>query len=582
MDFDVGDTTFERQQAIKRAQDTRDRRNPDNKAKFSTAVTIFAIGLLIGAIAVFTYHWVHIANEDAQTRRAIDNLGRNTDGIAAFLGNFSVTCNCSGLEPVFPETFADTALHLYDPVDPSKLLQFSANNISTASLQNLKVQNDSGVVAYLANVPAYPFVFLDDAFTIVNADDVSKAMMLNCSLIDQLVTRVLTVPDKDGTIALVSDIPVPTAVFPDDEFRVQHFADTTAQMAFEVDGISPATTQLMTIQDTDCTIACLDQATPPNGSFSDAVFGVYAEGDMTSLMMLDASTLITPGNVSVMTVQDQNGTIAYVDQVEIYVDVVINESRTFPDLLHEGVSTLLDLEVTQLQAWGCGAGGGGGGSLGSTNSGGGGGSGSGFEVFLIDNAAALFTSLTCTVGAGGAGGLSSTTTPTAGGDGGITSIVGVPVGETSYLELYGYGGGGGLATGGAGGGGGGSGASAAGNSPGGPGSQGGLAGGVAGMPGAFRYPWHAGSGGGAANTTLAAPWYGGGDAGSPGSGGLAGGGGGAGGMFGTGGNGGDLLNDDGTDGGLCAGGGGASFTDDNSNVGGNGGDGSIFIRYWIV
>lgn len=72
-----------------------------------------------------------------------------------------------------------------------------------------------------------------------------------------------------------------------------------------------------------------------NSTYSDALFGVYADGDTTALATLDVS-VVTPGATSVMTVQDKDGTIAYVDQVTSFVDVIINSSRTFPDLANEG------------------------------------------------------------------------------------------------------------------------------------------------------------------------------------------------------------------------------------------------------
>lgn len=583
MESEVGDFRYMQQRRRQQAIRQRNWNNPDWKGRLSVGAIIVAFGLLIGAIAVFTFHWVDIANEDAETRRGIDALQVEFNQLNSTFANISVECNCTGINVTFPTEFADNEFTIFNAIDPSKLLRHSLDNITAAALQLLTVQNRSGVVAYLQDIPVFPTVFLDSAFTVVNALDNTKAVMLNCSVIGAATTRTMTVQDASGVIAYLSDIPVPTSVFQDDEFAVRNAVDTSKEMMLDVSVVGSGINVTMTIQDADGTIAYLSDLPTGNGTFSDAEFAVVSNSDPTALVRLDVSTFVSPSATSVMTVQDGNGTIAYLDQTNVYNDVIINSSRNFPDPAFESASTLSELGVTQIQIWLCGGGGGGAGGDGASSSGGGGGSGSGVEKFFVDNVGSLFSVLNCTIGAGGAGGTGSTTTPTNGGDGGVTSVIGVPLGETSFLEVFGYGGGGGQ-TNGTGGAGGGSGGSASGNTPGSAGNEGGLAGGVLGIEdgkGALRYPWHAGSAGGQALVLDGAPWIGGGDGGLNGAGGAAGGGGGAGGLFGTGGDGGAGLNADGDDGGTCAGGGGAGTTD-SSNSGGAGGNGLVHIRYWMV
>lgn len=564
------------------AQNQMRRNNPDRQGRLSTGAIIICIGLLIAAIAVFTFHWVRIANEDAQSRREIDNILDEIDSIEMFLANFSTVCNCTGVNVTAPTEFADNNFTIFNAADPSKILRHSLDNVTTMSLQILTIQNVSGTVAYLQDIPTFPTVFLDSEFTVVNVLDQTKAVMVNCSFIGNGTTVILTIQDASGVIAYLSDIPVESSVFEDDVFAVQNALDTSKEMQFEIAMVGSGFNVTMTVQDASGTIAYLSDISNGNGTFSDAVFAVFFNGDPSSLAFLDVSTLVGAGQISVMTVQNTNGTIAYLSDVNIYVDVTINSTRNFPDPSFEGASTLLELGVTQVQVWMCGGGGGGAGGNGGTNSGGGGGSASGVEKFTVDNPATLFSVLNCTIGAGGAGGVGSTTTPTAGSDGGTSSVIGVPLGETSFFEVYGFGGGGGLVNG-TGGAGGGSGSAANGNTPGSAGTEGGLTGGVPSIElgkGGLRYPWHAGSSGGEALVIDGAPWIGGGDGGSNG-GGATGGGGGGGGMFGTGGDGGAGLNLDGDPGGFCAGGGGAGTTDSTNN-GGDGGDGLIIIRYWVI
>lgn len=259
-----------------------------------------------------------------------------------------------------------------------------------------------------------------------------------------------------------------------------------------------------------------------------------------------------------------------------FTDVEISSSRIFPDLANEGATTLAALGVTQLQIWGCG-GGGGGVSLNTSSGGGGGGSGSAVDGFFVDNAASLFVDFNCTLALGGAGG--TFVVPAT--DGGITSIIGTPVvpGEAA-LRLFAYGGG--AAVGSPGGGGGGSGGSASGTTPGIAGDEGGLAGGAGGTllttpdPGAFRYPWHSGAGGGKGGVLSSddgPDWPGGGSGGVE----FSRSGGGAGGQFGKGG---DARVPVGESGGFCAGGGGT--LGGLPNIGGDGGPGFVFIRYWTI
>lgn len=590
MEYNVGDYNRQQQIRLQQVQRRMIQHNPDYMGHLSSGIMVLIFGLMLGASAVFAYEWWLVSQKSDQTGVGIHQLQSEYNSLALYVGNFSTRCNCSvngtqaDANVTFPTEFGSSNFSLYNSVVTSKILRFNLDGLGGGGggTLNLLSQNRSGEVALVDDLPTYPHQFLDTVFTLVNSDDpTGKRGRFNTSLISSATTRILGIPDQSGVIARTVDIPIPTSVFAASEFAVKDSSDQTKEMMFDLDTMSAGTNVTIAVPDADGTIACRSDLPPINASFSDAVFSIDSTLNDMDTVRFDVSSQVPTGTVSVMSVQasPQNGTIAYSDQVQVYIDVTINSSRTFPDSAFEGVSTLEALGVTQLQIWLCGGGGGGGGSDGGTTAGGGGGSGSGIEKFFVDNAADLFSSLTCTIGAGGIAGIGSTSSPTMGGDGGTSSVVGVSkAGVSSFLEIYGYGGGGGQFNG-TGGAGGGSGGSAVGEKRGGAGTEGGLAGGIPGDPGAFRYPWHAGSGGGQSLIYDPAPWYGGGAAGT--NGGATGGGGGAGGMFGTGGDGGVSLNNYGIAGGRCAGGGGAALTD-SANAGGAGGDGRIVIRYWTI
>lgn len=580
MNLGLGSRAHNAAVRVRRAQQKLSAFNPDRNGILSGTLTLFLGGCLIAAMIVFGYHWVTLANDDHGSLRKIEHIQSEYNSIAAYVGNFTTECNCTGVNITYPHEFADNNFTIYNAVVPSAILQYSADNITDFVTRTLSVRNESGTVALVSDIPTYPHVFLDNEFTVVHYADTNMKVMLNCSMVMPEHTVLLTVPDSSGIIACYSDIPVPTSVFLDDVFAVENALVTSKEVQLNVAMVGSGNNVTMYVQDSDGRIAYLSDIVYSNGTYSESVFYLFSSLDYSAIARFNVSAYVSSGNITRLQIRNgTGGTIAYVDQAEIYVDVVITSSRLFPSVAYEGVSTLTALGVTQVEIWLCGGGGGGGGSLDSTNSGGGGGSASGVEMFYSNNVGSLFSTLNCTIGAGGSGGTGSTTTPTDGSDGGTTSVVGIPIGDSSFLEVYGYGGGGGLSNG-TGGAGGGSGSAAAGSTPGTAGSEGGLAGGDSATPGGFRYPWHAGSGGGEATVADGANWYGGGAGGTNG-GGATGGGGGGGGLKGTGGDGGTNLNDNGANGGYCAGGGGAAFTD-STNSGGAGGDGWIMIRYWVI
>lgn len=378
-------------------------------------------------------------------------------------------------------------------------------------------------LAYLDDIRATNItVFKDGEFTIENAVTHSKRVQFDLSGLNSTgVPIILSAPDQSGDIALLGDIPTQPTTFLSDVFAVENAADNTKELMLDLSQITSDYTSVLTIQDIpgEHTFLLLESITGQAPPYNDTQFIVYQDGDPTATARLDLSLISGGGGGSnniTLVVPSGDGTIAYLENLPQIVEITVNTTRAFPDPSFEGVSNLTQLgTIDWIEVSVCGGGGGGG----SGFAGAGGGSGSGHQSFRIYSPSDKFYRFSCQVGPGGIAGS---------GDGSYSTLQGLSTSDY-FLNLVGYGGGGGdpMTLGGAvGGAGGGGGASASGVVPGGAGSEGGLSGGLGGKVtapnvltdgsrGEISLTWRAGGGGSAAtpNTTatpsLAAAWNGG-------------------------------------------------------------------------
>jgi len=517
----------------------------------STILRWIVIALLIGfSIAMVSIFGALQARDERRRKRIDDRLETLTQDLNdadLLAGNLTAPPNCTllGNATAF-SIFPDDLFTIFSDMNPGNFFQFDLSGLLFNSTVVLTTQNGTGTVALLGDIPPITTVFEDDEFRVLNAADQSKEIRLNVGGVTASTIQVMTVQNSSGIVAYLSDLPTATNTFLDDVFAVQNAGDPSREVMLDVSQVSPSTTQVMSVQPLNGTIAYLADIPDIGPTFPDNEFEVKNALDAFKTFMLDCSIIATQ-TVQTMTVQDTDGTIAYLSDLPQIVEVMVTTSRVFPDIANEGVATLEELgDITKLEISLCGGGGGGGtgftgpqkkrsdGGLVSRSSnvaGGGGGSGSGYENFPVLWATQRFFGFNVTIGSGGAAAVSFNT----GGNGGRTNVLGISkieidtiVNNTFYVNLDGYGGGGGgftsapgdpgesPALGGSGGGNGGSASTSTSAStiPGIAGDLGGYKGGLGGSQtgnggkmGAVNYPWRAGGGGGG-GFTIGAGWFG--------------------------------------------------------------------------
>lgn len=240
-----------------------------------------------------------------------------TAGIASFINNaasFTYTLpGATGTLALISDivsTFSDSAFRVKDNGDATKLLAFETSGIDTATTRTLTVPNSNGTIALLSDISSS---FIDNTFRIKDNADLTKILAFEVSGIDTATTRTLTAPNTSGTIALLSDI---TGSFTDSTFRIKDNGDPTKLLAFEVSAIDTATTRTLTTPNFDGTIATLSgtesfqNKTIGNNNtvtLKDTLFSLQDDGDATKLLTWQISGITTASNRTI-TMVDYSGT----------------------------------------------------------------------------------------------------------------------------------------------------------------------------------------------------------------------------------------------------------------------------------
>jgi hypothetical protein len=247
----------------------------------TNAVAWASLGL--GVLTVLTIIIVSPIMYSREARRYADLNNRTKS-----LQNQLDMCYCDSF-------FFDDIFTILNVVDPSKTFQFSAANISVGANRTYTMPNKNCTIACLDDIPPPVTTFADNEFAVFNVIDITKIITFDASILN--TTRVYTWPNKDGTVALLSDIPVLTSVFEDDVFAVQNAANPTKEIMFDVSIISPSTTRTYIWPNKDGTVALLSDIITLLGNsseFLDSAFAILNDPDLTKIATFNAS-LITTG-----------------------------------------------------------------------------------------------------------------------------------------------------------------------------------------------------------------------------------------------------------------------------------------------
>ena len=165
---------------------------------------------------------------------------------------------------VGPASTADVTITL--PAETGTVLTTASsianNNLANSSLTigstGVALGSSATTITGLSSITSSAVVTNDNGFRIRDNSDNTKQLAFECSGISGSTTRTLTIPDADGTIALVGG---GSTEFADNVFRVTDNGDASKKLAFECSGISGSTTRTLTVPNSNGTIGTEDFAT---------------------------------------------------------------------------------------------------------------------------------------------------------------------------------------------------------------------------------------------------------------------------------------------------------------------------------
>mgnify|MGYP005845493327 CR=1 FL=1 len=206
------------------------------------ATTIVSVTALIGM--ALTAHYLA-----ENVRRLDDRIGADRDAIEAVEDNIElVEDDVAILNETMPEgngtTFFDDEWVMANGDAPSKQFMFNASLLTTsypAARRNYALPDEDGILALLADVPAAQTEFADDVFALFLAGDPTTRIEFDLSMITGGETRIYGLPNKDGTLATLSDVVTLGAnstTFLDSQFTIENDPDTSKSAMFDASQIS--------------------------------------------------------------------------------------------------------------------------------------------------------------------------------------------------------------------------------------------------------------------------------------------------------------------------------------------------------
>lgn len=161
----------------------------------------------------------------------------------------------------------DAGFKIRNSTDNTKQIAFNAASITTGTIRTLTVPDLNGTIALLeaANVftnasgQKFQQAATQDSFVVTGRAGGTNSYAITLTPSTLSNNQTITFPDLTGTVLLNTSV-IP-ANFLDSTFRIQDNADNTKQLAFECSSISTGTTRTMTVPNESGTISTQDFAT---------------------------------------------------------------------------------------------------------------------------------------------------------------------------------------------------------------------------------------------------------------------------------------------------------------------------------
>ena len=144
---------------------------------------------------------------------------------------------------------------IFDNSDTTKQLAFDVSNISTSTTRTLTIPNANGTVALLTSlsIASGSGLTYNSSTGEFSTNAIPNAQLANSSV--TVGSTAIALGNSSTTLAGLSSITSTAVITNDSGFRIRDNSDNTKQLAFECSGISTSTTRTLTVPDSNGTIA---------------------------------------------------------------------------------------------------------------------------------------------------------------------------------------------------------------------------------------------------------------------------------------------------------------------------------------
>lgn len=308
----------------------------------STSISLGATATTLDGLTAVTSSTINVGALGTANSITLDSSGITFEGsgVDTFETTISIVNPTADRAIVFPDAAGTVALLTSLSVAAGSGLtynnttgEFGTSNIPNSQLQNSSVTVGSTAIALgssattitgLLSLTSSAVITDDGGFRIRNTTDNTKQIAFNATNVSTATVRTLTVPDLNGTLALLEANNAFTGgnsfvngsgtsfrpALLQDGFIIQGRAGGTNNYSVTLATDALSGNQTITFPNLTGTVL-LSTSTLP-ATFSDGVFRVQDNSDATKQLAFECSG-ITTATTRTMTVPDENGTIATQD-----------------------------------------------------------------------------------------------------------------------------------------------------------------------------------------------------------------------------------------------------------------------------